>query len=160
MKYLHIKDNEIIGYSDMLYEPYIHEYHGISEFEFDFCHFHHFVEESEAAERLIEQDEIYEETVKDGEDSDEYVVQKVRKIEVPQAFTKVTKVSSELREGVEFPDPLAGIKRRQVAELKAKLAATDYMAIKFAEGQISPEEYGAMRAQRQAWREEINALES
>jgi hypothetical protein len=48
----------------------------------------------------------------------------------------------------------------QIQELKNQLAATDYKAIKYAEGLISDEEYAAIRSERQAWREEINALEA
>ena len=48
---------------------------------------------------------------------------------------------------------------REIAELKAKLRATDYQAIKFAEGMLSAEEYSEMKAQRQAWRDRINELE-
>ena len=47
----------------------------------------------------------------------------------------------------------------EIAELKAKLAATDYQAIKYAEGVLSEEEYAEMKAQRQAWRDRINELE-
>lgn len=50
-------------------------------------------------------------------------------------------------------------KRKSIAELKQKLAETDYQAIKFAEGEISDEEYEPMKLQRKAWREEINKLE-
>lgn len=48
---------------------------------------------------------------------------------------------------------------RKIAELKAKLEATDYQAIKYAEGAITAEEYAEMKAQRQAWRDRINVLE-
>lgn len=47
-----------------------------------------------------------------------------------------------------------------VAELKQKLAETDYQAIKYAEGWISEEEYAPIKAQRQAWRDRINELEN
>ena len=43
--------------------------------------------------------------------------------------------------------------------LKAQLAATDYQAIKFAEGQLSADEYVPMKTQRAQWRAEINELE-
>lgn len=43
--------------------------------------------------------------------------------------------------------------------LLAQLASTDYMAIKYAEGQLSAEEYAPMKLQRQAWRDEYNSLE-
>ena len=46
----------------------------------------------------------------------------------------------------------------RIAELKKKLADTDYRAIKFAEGELTEEEYAPYREERRAWREEINAL--
>lgn len=46
-----------------------------------------------------------------------------------------------------------------IALLKDKLAATDYKAIKYAEGAISEAEYAFTKAQRQEWRDEINTLE-
>lgn len=48
----------------------------------------------------------------------------------------------------------------KIAELKIKLEQTDYQTIKYAEGQLSEEEYTPIKAQRQAWRDEINLLES
>lgn len=48
----------------------------------------------------------------------------------------------------------------QIAELKAKLEATDYQAIKYAEGLLLETEYAPIKAQRQAWRDEINELEA
>lgn len=49
---------------------------------------------------------------------------------------------------------------REISELKSKLSATDYKAIKYAEGVLSEEEYAETKAQRQAWRERINELEA
>ena len=51
------------------------------------------------------------------------------------------------------------IKNTKIAELKYKLIETDYQAIKYAEGQLTEEEYAPIKAQRQAWRDEINLLE-
>lgn len=48
----------------------------------------------------------------------------------------------------------------QIVELKAQLAATDYKAIKHSEGLISEEDYAPIKAQRQAWRDQINVLEA
>ena len=48
---------------------------------------------------------------------------------------------------------------QKIAELKKKLADTDYKAIKYAEGYISEEEYEPTKLERQKWREEINRLE-
>lgn len=47
----------------------------------------------------------------------------------------------------------------QIIALKEELSASDYKAIKFAEGLITEEEYAPIRAARQALRDEINKLE-
>ena len=49
--------------------------------------------------------------------------------------------------------------KREIAELKANLWATDYQAIKYAEGLISEADYAPIKEQRQAWRDRINLLE-
>lgn len=51
-------------------------------------------------------------------------------------------------------------KLNRINELKQNLANTDYQAIKYAEGQLSVEEYMSIRTLRQSWRNEINILES
>lgn len=55
--------------------------------------------------------------------------------------------------------PIYPLKQR-ISELKRKLSATDYKAIKYAEGLISEEEYTPIRAEREAYRAEINELEA
>ena len=47
----------------------------------------------------------------------------------------------------------------QVNRLKMKLNATDYKAIKYAEGSLSIAEFAPIKAKRQTWRVEINQLE-
>lgn len=47
----------------------------------------------------------------------------------------------------------------KIKQLKQMLADTDYKAIKYAEGYISAEDYAETKAQRQAWRNQINELE-
>ncbi len=47
----------------------------------------------------------------------------------------------------------------RIAELKKLLFDTDYQAIKYAEGELSADDYAEMKAQRKAWRKEINELE-
>ena len=51
------------------------------------------------------------------------------------------------------------LKRLEVAELKEKLADTDYVVIKIAEGAATADEYAGVIAQRQQWRARINELE-
>lgn len=50
--------------------------------------------------------------------------------------------------------------QQKINELKAKLRATDYKAIKYAEGELSAEEYEPVKLERKAWRAEINQLEA
>lgn len=47
-----------------------------------------------------------------------------------------------------------------IKALKAKLSASDYKAIKFAEGELSAEEYHAVRLERREWRRQINEMEA
>ena len=48
----------------------------------------------------------------------------------------------------------------RISELKSQLSATDYKALKFAEGWITSEEYAPIKEERQKIRDEINELES
>ena len=48
---------------------------------------------------------------------------------------------------------------QRIGDLKLFLQTTDYLAIKFAEGLITAEEYESIKQQRQGWRDEINRLE-
>lgn len=48
---------------------------------------------------------------------------------------------------------------KRIGELKRLLSRTDYQAIKFAEGEMTQEEYAPIRAERTEWRREINELE-
>jgi hypothetical protein len=48
----------------------------------------------------------------------------------------------------------------QINELKAELAASDYKALKFAEGLIAAEDYEPIKVERQAIRDKINNLEA
>lgn len=60
---------------------------------------------------------------------------------------------------VQEPAPVPSIDE-QIAELKAQLEATDYKAIKYAEGWLTEEEYAPIKAHRQAVRDRINELEA
>lgn len=50
--------------------------------------------------------------------------------------------------------------KKRIAELKILLQATDYQAIKYAEGEMPYEEYAPVRELRKGWRKEINDLEA
>ena len=50
--------------------------------------------------------------------------------------------------------------RLEITQLKKQLSDTDYKAIKYAEGQISEEEYASVRTERQGYRDRINELEA
>lgn len=47
----------------------------------------------------------------------------------------------------------------RIAQLKQCLVESDYKALKFADGVLSEKEYAPVRAERQAWRDEINKIE-
>ena len=49
--------------------------------------------------------------------------------------------------------------RLEIQQLKKQLSDTDYKAIKFAEGQLTEEEYSLTRSQRASWRARINKLQ-
>ena len=72
---------------------------------------------------------------------------------VYNAITKETVVENFV------PEEYIPTIEEQIKELKNNLIATDYQAIKYAEGQITAEDYATIKAQRQAWRDEINRLE-
>ena len=57
-------------------------------------------------------------------------------------------------------DKLKDQYRLEITQLKKALSDTDYKAIKYAEGQISEEEYASVRAERQSYRARINELEA
>ena len=50
--------------------------------------------------------------------------------------------------------------RLEIQQLKKSLSDTDYKAIKYAEGQLTEEEYSPIRLQRQSYRDRINELEA
>ena len=49
--------------------------------------------------------------------------------------------------------------RLEITQLKKQLSDTDYKAIKYAEGQLTEEEYSPTRSQRASWRARINKLQ-
>ena len=50
--------------------------------------------------------------------------------------------------------------QQKINELKRKLSATDYKAIKYAEGLISEEEYAPIKAERESYRVQIREAET
>ena len=49
--------------------------------------------------------------------------------------------------------------KTRIEELKSLLTKTDYQAIKFAEGELSAEDYLPIKQKRRSYRAEINSLE-
>ena len=52
------------------------------------------------------------------------------------------------------------LKMMRIQRLMQNLSATDYQAIKFAEGEMTAEDYAPMKEQRRQWRAEINQLQA
>ena len=55
--------------------------------------------------------------------------------------------------------PLLQVHHERILELRQLLADSDYYCLKHADGALTDEEYAPIKAQRQAWRDEINELE-
>ena len=81
-------------------------------------------------------------------------------IDIPQAELETMRLAQlEYEQQLQRQAEIDEIQRK-ISEAKAKLAETDYQAIKYVEGFISETDYAPIKAQRQAWRDEINALEA
>ena len=65
----------------------------------------------------------------------------------------------ESRENALKPDIEVVKKQNEIQYYKELLFASDYKAIKYAEGLLTEEEYAPIRAERQGWRNRINELE-
>jgi hypothetical protein len=50
--------------------------------------------------------------------------------------------------------------KSEIMNILNKLDATDYQTLKFAEGELTEEEFAPIKEQRKAWRAEINRLET
>lgn len=110
------------------------------------------IEEYEDEEPILEEVEVEEE----GENGEKLTRPEVREV----GTRKVTKTRPILIPN----DPTEENNRihasERIAELKRLLANSDYLAIKFAEGELSAEEYAPHKAERAQWRAEINELEA
>lgn len=81
-------------------------------------------------------------------------------IDIPQAELETMRLAQlEYEQQLQKQAEIDEIQRK-IDETKAKLSQTDYQAIKYFEGFISETDYAPIKEQRQAWRDEINALES
>lgn len=88
-----------------------------------------------------------------------YSLEEINNIEKPiKKGYKTIIVKDEINK-IAFFDFRETLQSKEIKELKQKLSDTDYQAIKYAEGQISEEEYQPIKEQRQAWRDRINELE-
>ena len=57
-------------------------------------------------------------------------------------------------------DTLINEQQTIILDREGKLTATDYIAAKIAEGKATKEEYAEKIAQRQSWRDDINAAKA
>lgn len=89
-----------------------------------------------------------------------YSIEEIDNIEKPQIYGYKTLIIKDFINNIAFFDFELKNEMKQIEELKKNLSDTDYQAIKYAEGQITAEDYEPIKAQRQAWRDEINRLEA
>lgn len=81
------------------------------------------------------------------------------KQEIPKKYGYEAKLIKDEINNIGFYKLVKTQELIEIESLKQKLAYTDYKAIKYAEGQLSEEEYTSIKAERQAWRNKINELE-
>jgi hypothetical protein len=96
---------------------------------------------------------IYEETIE--EESTEIVEETIEE-EKSRTYLTCDLVANFMSEEIKAKQ----VKQARISELKRLLTETDYKAIKYAEGLINEEDYAPIKAQRQAYRDEINRLET
>lgn len=112
-----------------------------------------FIKHHEATEKVEEQYHYEVVKIYDNGGKDVKKVIDVPKVEAKEAYDEYEDILV-LRPLNEVESAL-----RQIDDYKKKLFDTDYQAIKFAEGELSAEEYEETKQQRRQWREEINKLE-
>ena len=76
-----------------------------------------------------------------------------------QANGKELKVVDGKVVAVEHEATEQELAEKRICELKKLLFNTDYQAIKYAEGELTAEEFEPIKEQRRQWRAEINELE-
>lgn len=95
---------------------------------------------------------------KDGK-SRLHLLQELKEKDV-EDFANYIQITKEEYDNLTMQKPIQRNKYiEEIKMLKQKLAQTDYQAIKYAEGELSEEEYAPTKAQRKQWRQEINELE-
>lgn len=73
---------------------------------------------------------------------------------------KILSVTKATAEDIEKIQDIKEHNLARIQYLKDQLSASDYKAIKFAEGEMTEEEFAPVREQRALWRAEINQLEA
>lgn len=89
-----------------------------------------------------------------------FKLDEIDKQEVPKKVGYKTILVKDSINGIGFYRLEKTKELEEIEIFKQKLSETDYKAIKYAEGQISQEEYLPIKEQRQAWRDKINELEA
>ena len=103
---------------------------------------------------LVTNEETKECSVGIGTDSQFYQSIGMQEADVEQAYNGRWYLAGYV------PDkPQSVINSERIAELKQKLADTDYIVVKIAEGSATKEEYSEKILERKEWRLEINELE-
>ena len=87
-----------------------------------------------------------------------YIVLKNAFKELPEGYEEATK--EEFLQAQSELIPQKNENQIRIAELKSKLAATDYQCLKWSEGWLTDEEYAPIKVYRQELRNEINTLEN
>lgn len=98
--------------------------------------------------------------IKNGEYAPRVLVINGRQVHNPTEAMYIAQGYTKVQPHEYTQEELAEQRRQaRIAELHTLLQESDYKAIKYAEGWISASDYATTKAERQAYRDEINQLE-
>lgn len=89
-----------------------------------------------------------------------YRIDEIDNVEKPKKYGYETIIVMDEINKIAFFKLVEREEHKEIEALKKKLAETDYLTLKYTEGQLTEEEFAPIREQRQAWREKINELET
>ena len=89
-----------------------------------------------------------------------YKIDEIVNVEPPKKYGYKAKIVKDEINNIAFYELIKSEELLEIEILKQKLVDSDYKAIKYAEGQMTIEEYEPIKVKRQNWRDRINELEN
>ena len=89
-----------------------------------------------------------------------YSIDEIDNVEKPKKYGYETIIVRDEINKIAFFKLVEREEHKEIEVLKKKLAETDYLTLKYMEGQLTEEEFTPIKEQRQACRNRINELEA